>query len=41
MFFAIANTVVRMTKAAAAPVISFIWNFNTNNWEFENRDWDN
>lgn len=41
MFFAVANTVVRMVKAAAAPIIPFIWNLNPNNWENETRNWEN
>jgi len=41
MFFAVANTVMRRVGGAIAPVISFIWNLNTNNWEAETRDWDN
>ena len=40
MFFAIANTVIRQVGAVVAPIISFIWNENTNNWESETRNWE-
>jgi hypothetical protein len=41
MFFAVANTITRMVKAASAPIISFIWNLNPTNWESESRNWEN
>jgi len=41
MFYAIANTVVRIVNGIPAPpVIPFIWNLNTNNWEVETRTWN-
>jgi len=39
MFYAVANTIIRKVKAAAAPVISFFWNLNTNLWNAESRIW--
>ena len=39
MFYAVANTILRKVKAGAAPVISFIWNLNTNLWNAESRSW--
>lgn len=39
MFYAIANTILRQIKAAAAPFVSFIWNLNTNLWNAESRIW--
>jgi hypothetical protein len=40
MFFAIANTVSTLAKAVVTPIIGFIWNENVNQWEGENRNWD-
>ena len=40
MFFAIANTIVRSVGAVVAPIVSFVWNLNTNQWEGENRMWN-
>ena len=41
MFFAIANTVIRTVGDVITPIISFVWNLNTNQWQGENRTWNN